>query len=102
MQFWKSKQEYSKISQIIHLTFRIQYTEHSTPDTHFYTPTELQAAIVQDEMRFTTVSQDRNEYVADDGTRIKIQPMIMRVAKNRNSITEENRYIVLTPRPQFK
>jgi hypothetical protein len=37
--------------------------------------------ITQDDIRFTTVSQDWNEYVDDNGTRIRIQPMIMRVAK---------------------
>lgn len=55
--------------------------ERGTPDTRVYSPQELQASIIQNEVRFVTVSQDWNEYVVDDGTRIKIQPMIMKVSK---------------------
>src|SRR5208283_316382 len=55
--------------------------ETGAPDTRNYSPQELQAAIIKDDIRFTTITQDWNEYVVDDGTRIKIQPIIMRVAK---------------------
>lgn len=55
--------------------------EHGTPDTSVHSPQELKASITQDDIRFTTVSQDWNEYVVDDGTRIKIQPIVMRVSK---------------------
>jgi len=55
--------------------------EQGTPDTRMYSPQELKAAIIQNEIRFVTVSQDWNEYVVDDGTRIRIQPMILRVSK---------------------
>lgn len=42
---------------------------------------ELQASIIKDHLRFTTIAQDWNEYLLDDGARIKIQPIVMRVAK---------------------
>ena len=84
-----------KVKIIVTRTFRTQESysvdfqhvivvltnERGTPDTHVYTPQELQASIIQDDIRFTTSSQDWNEYVTDDGTRIRIQPMVMRVAK---------------------
>ena len=55
--------------------------ERGEPHMGKYTPQELQESIIRDEVRYTTVSQDWNEYVADDGTRVKIQPIVMRVAK---------------------
>lgn len=55
--------------------------ELGQPDSKRYTPAELQAAVIQDDMGFNTISQDWNEYVADDGTRVKIQPVIMKIAK---------------------
>jgi hypothetical protein len=84
-----------KVKIILTKVFRVQGTysadfqhvvvvltnERGTPDTHIYSASELQSSIVQDDIRFTTISQDWNEYVTDDGTRIKIQPMIMKVSK---------------------
>lgn len=55
--------------------------EKGDPDTRTYSPQELESSIVRDDIRFVTETQDWNEYVADDGTRIKIQPLVMRVAK---------------------
>lgn len=55
--------------------------ERGKPDTKVYSPKELQASVIKDDMRFSTTTQDWNEYVVDDGTRIKVQPMIMKVVK---------------------
>jgi transposase len=55
--------------------------EIGTPDTKAYSPQELQSSIIKDDIRFNTITQDWNEYVIDDGTHIKLQPMIMKVAK---------------------
>jgi hypothetical protein len=54
--------------------------ERGNPDTRSYTHEELQTNVTS-EIRYTTVSQDWNEYVADDGTRLRLQPILMRVAK---------------------
>jgi hypothetical protein len=55
--------------------------EQGDPNTKTYSTQELKAAIIQNEVRFVMISQDWNEYVVDDGTRIRIQPIILRVAK---------------------
>jgi hypothetical protein len=55
--------------------------EHGNPDTRVCTPQELQVSIIQDDIRFTTVPQDGNEYVDDNGARIRIQSMVIRVAE---------------------
>jgi hypothetical protein len=65
----------------LNTVFLVLSNERGEPDTRNYSATELQSAIIQDDIRYRTVTQDWNEYVADDGTRIKIQPMVMRVAK---------------------
>jgi hypothetical protein len=41
----------------------------------------LQQSITNDDIRFTTVSQDWNEYVDDNSTSIRIQLIVMIVAK---------------------
>jgi hypothetical protein len=41
----------------------------------------LQQSITNDDIRFTTISQDWNEYVDDNSTSIRIQLIVMRVAK---------------------
>ena len=61
--------------------FVVLTNERGQPDTRRYAPAELQQSITNDDMRFTTVSQDWNEYVDDNGTSIRIQPIVMRVAK---------------------
>jgi len=55
--------------------------ERGQPDMKTYSPQELKASIVGDDMRFRTMEQDWNEYLTDNNIRIKIQPLIMKVAK---------------------
>jgi hypothetical protein len=64
--------------------------EHGQPDTKIYSPQELKASIIRDDISFRTVEQDWNEYLTDNNIRIKIQPLIMKVAKTSkfNSIGE--------------
>jgi hypothetical protein len=74
----RTQQTYSVDFQHV---FVVLTNERGTPDTHVYSPAELQASIIQDDIRFTTISQDWNEYVTDDGTRIRIQPIVSKVSK---------------------
>lgn len=62
------------------IIFAVLTNEHGTLDNHNYTQQELRDSI-QNEVRFTTTEQDWNEYVVDDGGRIRIQPMLSRVDK---------------------
>jgi hypothetical protein len=62
-------------------SFIVLTNERGKPDTKKYKPEELKASIIKSDIRFDTITQDWNEYVVDDGTRIKLQPMIMSVAK---------------------
>lgn len=54
--------------------------ERGQPDSKAYTPPELQQSITHD-VHYTTITQDWNEYVVDDGTNTKVQPMVTKVSK---------------------
>ena len=54
--------------------------ERGTPDSNIKSVEELQSLTGKD-IRFTAVSQDWNEYVVDDGTTIRIQPIVTKVVK---------------------
>jgi hypothetical protein len=55
--------------------------EKGTPDAKNYSQEELQAAVVKDDLRYTTVSEEWNEYVVDDGARLRIKSTVSRVGK---------------------
>ena len=56
--------------------------ERGTPDTKVYSPQELQASIIKDDVRYTTLSEEWNEYVVDDGGRIRVKSTVARVSKS--------------------
>jgi len=55
--------------------------ERGPTDSRTYSSAELGAAITKSDIRFTTIAQDWNEYVVDDGARIKLQPVLLNVSK---------------------
>ena len=55
--------------------------ERGPPDTKIYTPQDLQEATVKNDIRYTTVSEEWNEYVSDDGARLRIKATLSRVSK---------------------
>jgi hypothetical protein len=55
--------------------------ERGLPDPRVYPPQELQAATVKEDIRYTTMSQEWNEYMTDDGAKIRLQPLLLRVNK---------------------
>jgi hypothetical protein len=54
--------------------------ERGQADSKSYTPHELQQSVTHD-VNCTTITQDWNEYIVDDGTIIKVQPMVTKVSK---------------------
>ncbi len=61
--------------------FAVLSNDKDNPDSSIHTPQQIQNAIIQDDLRFNTEEQEWNEYIADDGARIRIQPTVLRVAK---------------------
>ena len=64
----------------IHPIHVILTNEQGDSDPRAYSAEELKASIKGD-IRFTTVIEDWNEYVVDDGTTIKIRPLVLKIAK---------------------
>ena len=64
----------------IHPIHVILTNERGNPDPKNYSVEELKASIISN-IQFSTIIQDWNEYVVDDGTSIKIQPLVLRIAK---------------------
>jgi hypothetical protein len=54
--------------------------ERGPPDSKAYTPAKLQQSITRD-IGYTTITQDWNEYVVDDGANIRVQPKVTKVSK---------------------
>jgi hypothetical protein len=46
-----------------------------------YNQQEIQNAIIKDDIHYTTISEEWNEYVADDGSRLRLKTTVTRVAK---------------------
>ena len=59
--------EYSDDMQSIIVTLS---DVQGTPDTKTYSPSEIDAALINNELRYTIVSEEWNEYIIDDGARL--------------------------------
>lgn len=55
--------------------------EQGPASNKVYTQEEVQKAIVKDDVRYTTMSEEWNEYVTDDGTRLRLKSTVSRIAK---------------------
>lgn len=64
----------------IHPIYVILTNEIGVPDSKTYSVEDLRSAIISD-IGFTTIIQDWNEYEVDDGTTIKIQPLVLKITK---------------------
>ncbi len=64
--------------QFIHVVLT---RERGQPDVRTYSPEEFQTSILRLDIRYVTQSQEWNEYVVDDGARIRVQPAVLRVDK---------------------
>ena len=64
----------------IHPIYVILTNEIGVPDSKTYSVEDLRSAIIS-HIGFTTIIQDWNEYEVDDGTTIKIQPLVLKIIK---------------------
>lgn len=68
-------------TQVINVVYNVPETLKGTPSTATYTPEDLEKAVVQDDIPYDTLAQEWNEYLVEDGTKIKIQLTLFRVAR---------------------
>lgn len=63
------------------VTYNVPQNLKGPPSKHIYPPEELRKSIVQDDIRYTTIYEEWNEYIAEDGTRIRVKQTMTRVGR---------------------
>ncbi len=67
------------------------------PTRAIYSPMELQASIVNEDVRYTTIAEEWNEYLAEDGTKIRVKLTVVKVSRtNKRDVDGEPIYLVQT------
>ncbi|MEM2957490.1 MAG: hypothetical protein QW261_04355 [Candidatus Jordarchaeaceae archaeon] len=67
------------------------------PTHAFYSPMELQASIVKDGVRYATLAEEWNEYLAEDGTSIRVKLTVVKVSRtNKKDMDGDPVYLVQT------
>jgi hypothetical protein len=81
--------------------YRVPLDEKGPPADRDYTPQELEESVVDDDVKFSTLNEDWNEYFAEDGTRIRLKIMPVSIKKsnkcNREGDPIYNIQITLVP-----
>jgi len=58
------------------------------PSKKRYSPEELEASIVKEDIRYSTLREEWNEYVAEDGARIRIKFTVVKVSMTNKTDSE--------------
>jgi hypothetical protein len=98
------KPGYNIKGQNIFELIRIPLDEKGPPSERDYSPQELEENVVDDDVKFSTLNEEWNEYFAEDGTRIKLKIMPVNIKKSKLCNREGNPIynIQLTVFPQIK
>lgn len=75
------KKGYGVEAQTLNVPYNVPDTLKGAPSDQTRTPAELEAAIVQDDIPYDTIAQEWNEYIVEDGTKIKLQLTMVKVAR---------------------
>lgn len=51
------------------------------PDSNIYTPQQYEQSVIQDDVKYSTLSEEWHEYIIDDGTRLRIKTTVTRIRK---------------------
>lgn len=82
------ERKYNVEGQTLTVLSNIPERLKGTPDTNTYSPQELQNSIVADDLSVDTLAEEWNDYVVDDGTKIRVKCSVISVSRtskfNRN------------------
>jgi len=67
--------------QTINITHYVPEDMKGPPSEKPYTPEELKSSIVEEDMGYTTLMEEWNEYAIEDGAKIRIKHTVSRVSK---------------------
>ncbi|MCH7649440.1 MAG: hypothetical protein IIA83_12655 [Thaumarchaeota archaeon] len=65
------------------------------PDSKKYTPQEYQKSIIQEDVKYNTISDEWYEYIVDDGTRIRMKATITGIHKTDKFDTNGDRVYLI-------
>jgi len=74
------KPTYTMDGQFITVTLSPE-EQKGTPDSTLHTPQDYQKHIIQDDVKYNTISDEWYEYIIDDGTRVRIKTTVTRIQK---------------------
>lgn len=67
------------------------------PTHAIYSPMELQASIVNDDIRYSTIAEEWNEYITEDGASIRVKLTVVKVSRtNKTDKDGDPVYLVQT------
>ena len=72
------------------------------PDTKRHTAREIEEAVERKDLRYDTLSQEFNEYILDDGTKIKIYSNITNIDRTKLRNIKGNPIYNITPSIQIE
>ncbi len=95
---------YGLDSQNVIVVYNVPPNLKGEPSKQTYGPKELESSIVQDDIRYTTISEEWNEYIAEDGTKVRLKSTVTKVSRTNKFDKNGNpRYLVRTSvLPQVK
>nr|MDO8079284.1 hypothetical protein [Candidatus Freyarchaeota archaeon] len=75
----------------------IPHNLRGEPSQAMYSPMELQASLVNEDVRYSTLSEEWNEYVTEDGTNIRVKLTVVKISRtNKTDKDGEPIYLVQT------
>lgn len=93
----KEKPTYGIEGQNVSVIYNVSADLKGPPSTVTYSPPELASSIKEDDVGYDTLSEEWNEYIVEDGTKIRLKGTVVKVS--RTDKTDRNGdpiYIVQT------
>lgn len=91
----EKKVSYSLETQLIHRTYKIPERLRGKPAEQRPSRKELESSIVEDDIRYDTLSEEWNEYMTEDGAKVRIKNTVSRISRtNKYNKNGEPIYLV--------
>lgn len=79
------KVAYGIEGQNITVIYNVPRELKGPPSKRSYSPQELSSSIVADDMGYSTLSEEWNEYIVEDGTKIRVKDTVVKIARTDKS-----------------
>jgi hypothetical protein len=79
------KVAYGVEGQNITVTYNVPEELKGPPTRQTYSPQELSQSIAEDDIGYSTLSEEWNEYIVEDGTKIRVKDTIVKVSRTKKT-----------------